>query len=51
MDDRIIDSNLTIEDVFDKNIRPESLDEYVGQKKIKENLHVFIEAAKMRMNL
>lgn len=48
MDDRIIDSNLTIEDVFDKNIRPESLDEYVGQKKIKENLHVFIEAAKMR---
>ena len=48
MDDRIIDSNLTLEDVFDKNIRPESLDEYVGQKKIKENLHVFIEAAKMR---
>ena len=48
MDDRIIDSNLTIEDVFDKNIRPESLNEYVGQKKIKENLHVFIEAAKMR---
>lgn len=48
MDDRIIDSNLTVEDVFDKNIRPESLDEYVGQKKIKENLHVFIDAAKMR---
>ena len=48
MDDRIIDSNLRVEDVFDKNIRPESLDEYVGQKKIKENLHVFIEAAKMR---
>ena len=48
MDDRIIDSNLRAEDVFDKNIRPESLDEYVGQKKIKENLHVFIEAAKMR---
>ena len=48
MDDRIIDSSLTVEDVFDKNIRPESLGEYVGQKKIKENLHVFIEAAKMR---
>ena len=48
MDDRIIDSNLRVEDVFDKNIRPESLDEYVGQKKIKENLHIFIEAAKMR---
>ncbi len=41
MDDRIIDSNLTIEDVFDKNIRPESLDEYVGQKKIKRKSSCF----------
>ncbi len=48
MDDRLIDANLKIEDVFDKSIRPESLDEYVGQEKIKENLRVFIEAAKMR---
>ena len=48
MDDRIIDSNLRAEDVFDKNIRPESSDEYVGQKKIKETHHVFIEAANMR---
>ena len=36
------------EDIFDKNIRPEYLDEYVGQDKIKSNLKVFIEAAKMR---
>ena len=36
------------EEEFDKNIRPESLDEYVGQKEIKENLKVFIQAAKMR---
>ena len=33
---------------LDKNIRPESLDEYVGQKEIKDNLKVFIKASKMR---
>jgi len=48
MDDRLIDANIKTEDIFDKSIRPESLDEYVGQEKIKENLRVFIEAAKMR---
>ena len=48
MDERIIDANLNAEDIFDKNIRPEYLDEYVGQEKIKANLRVFIEAAKMR---
>lgn len=48
MDERLIDANPTYEDIFDKNIRPEYLDEYVGQDKIKSNLKVFIEAAKMR---
>ncbi len=48
MDERLIDANPTFEDIFDKNIRPEYLDEYVGQDKIKSNLKVFIEAAKMR---
>lgn len=48
MNDRLIDAKLKSEDIFDKNIRPENLDEYVGQEKIKENLRVFIEAAKMR---
>lgn len=48
MNDRLIDSELKPEDIFDKSIRPESLDEYVGQDKIKENLRVFIKAAKMR---
>ena len=48
MNDRLIDSDLKPEDIFDKSIRPESLDEYVGQEKIKENLRVFIKAAKMR---
>ena len=48
MNDRIIDSNEKEEDVFEKSIRPQNLEEYVGQKQIKENLKVFIEAAKMR---
>ncbi len=48
MDKRIITSEKTSDDVFDKNIRPESLDEYIGQDEIKSNLEVFIKAAKMR---
>lgn len=46
--DRIITTEKTTEDIFDKNIRPENLEEYVGQKEIKDNLKVFIKAAKMR---
>ena len=29
-------------------IRPRSMDEYIGQKKLKENLSIFIEAAKKK---
>ncbi|MBE6155430.1 MAG: Holliday junction branch migration DNA helicase RuvB [Firmicutes bacterium] len=45
---RIVDTDEQTEDIFEKSIRPESLKEYVGQKEIKENLDVFIKAAKMR---
>ena len=48
MDDRIITGEELDSDFFERNIRPESLDEYIGQEEIKENLRVFIEAAKMR---
>lgn len=48
MDDRIITSEELDSDIFEQSLRPESLDEYIGQDEIKENLHVFIEAAKMR---
>lgn len=48
MEERIFDTSERIEDIFEKNIRPDRLDEYVGQKEIKENLRVFIKAAKMR---
>ncbi|MBQ1496402.1 MAG: Holliday junction branch migration DNA helicase RuvB [Bacilli bacterium] len=33
---------------FEEKLRPQLLDEYIGQKDVKENLKVFIEAAKMR---
>ena len=45
---RIIDANKNDIDNIDQNIRPASLEEYVGQKEIKENLKVFIKACKMR---
>ena len=48
MEDRIIDAEEKREDVFEKNIRPQSLDEYVGQTETKENIRVFIKAALMR---
>ncbi len=36
------------EDVYDATLRPKSLRDFIGQKKLKENLAVFIEAAKKR---
>ena len=48
MENRILDTEECSEDIFEKSIRPEFLDEYVGQNEIKENLRVFIKAAKMR---
>lgn len=48
MDERIITPEELEGDIFESSIRPESLDEYIGQEEIKENLRVFIEAAKMR---
>ena len=48
MEDRIIDAKERKEDSFETSIRPQSLDEYVGQTEIKENLRVFIKAALMR---
>lgn len=37
----------TTDDV-DLNLRPKTLDEYIGQEKVKENLKIYIEAAKKR---
>ncbi len=48
MDDRIVSLEELDEDIKDIDIRPSKMDEYIGQAEVKENLSVFIEAAKMR---
>jgi holliday junction DNA helicase RuvB len=47
MEDRLLSSNLMQEDE-DMNLRPQFLSEYVGQEHLKENLKIFIQAAKNR---
>ena len=47
MDRDILDTNEHIEDE-ESSLRPASFDEYVGQHDLKENLRVFVGAAKMR---
>jgi len=46
--ERIITEDKLVEDNFEKNIRPDNLEEYVGQSEVKENLEIFIKAAKLR---
>ena len=48
MDERVVTNRELKEDTFEQTIRPDSLDEYIGQTEIKENLSVFIKAAKLR---
>lgn len=48
MDDRVITSHLLREDVDEGNIRPQSLDEYIGQSDVKENMNIFIKSALIR---
>ena len=47
-DERILDVEELDTDNFETSLRPQSLEEYIGQEEIKANLKVFIEAAKMR---
>ena len=48
-ENRIVTAEYTRDDSEAENsLRPKSLEEYVGQEKAKENLRVFIEAAKLR---
>ncbi|NLM12998.1 MAG: Holliday junction branch migration DNA helicase RuvB [Epulopiscium sp.] len=49
MKERIITAELRNEDLeIEASIRPKTLEDYIGQKKAKENLKVFIQAAKNR---
>jgi holliday junction DNA helicase RuvB len=50
MDDRIISGEAENNEIsFEQSLRPQSLKQYIGQDKVKENLGIFIEAAKIRL--
>ncbi|OFW07984.1 MAG: Holliday junction DNA helicase RuvB [Acidobacteria bacterium RIFCSPLOWO2_02_FULL_67_36] len=48
-DDRIVTAARVDEDVpYEAGLRPRTLDDYIGQDRVRENLHVSIEAARQR---
>ncbi|MDP4181096.1 MAG: Holliday junction branch migration DNA helicase RuvB [Bacillota bacterium] len=47
-EERLVGCELRNEDYDESSLRPRKLNEYIGQNKVKENLNVFIEAAKQR---
>ncbi len=50
MEKRMIQTEVTAEDqLIESSLRPAFLNQYVGQEKVKNNLKIFIEAAKSRM--
>lgn len=49
MEKRVISTQIQEEDqAVEKSLRPQTLDEYIGQEKAKQNLKIYIEAAKQR---
>ena len=47
-DDRLVTSQKREQDALEASIRPQSLDEFIGQERARSNLKVFIQAAKTR---
>lgn len=49
MEERIVNQEIDVNELsFEQSLRPQTLQQYIGQDKIKANLSVFIEAARMR---
>ncbi|MBT2735747.1 Holliday junction branch migration DNA helicase RuvB [Bacillus sp. ISL-7] len=49
MDDRIISSEVNESEIsIEQSLRPQTLRQYIGQDQVKENLDIYIKAAKMR---
>ncbi len=50
MQEESVVTNYRLDDdqLMDNTIRPESIEEYIGQEDVKENIRIFVEAAKMR---
>lgn len=48
IDDRLVSPEAGEADAEERGLRPRTLAEYVGQEKVKENLHIYLEAARLR---
>ena len=48
VENRLVSTEYMPEDEGDNPLRPRALTEYIGQEKVKQNLSVFIDAAKIR---
>ncbi|WP_421380136.1 Holliday junction branch migration DNA helicase RuvB [Bacillus salacetis] len=49
MEERVVSSEAETSDhSFELSLRPQTLSQYIGQDKVKDNLSIFIEAARMR---
>jgi len=48
MEERIVSPLDQEEEIFDNSLRPKRLENFVGQKKVKENIGIFIQATKNR---
>ncbi|WP_062049719.1 Holliday junction branch migration DNA helicase RuvB [Bacillus sp. JCM 19034] len=49
MEERVVSAEeQNFEDSLDQQVRPQQIDQYIGQEKVKQNLKIFMEAAKMR---
>ena len=51
-EERIISPDLenSFEERLENSLRPQNLDEYIGKDKVKENMKIYIEAAKKEEN-
>ena len=48
VDDRLIASSEQLDDTSEKKIRPQELNSFIGQTQVRENLRVFVDAARGR---
>ncbi len=51
MNREVVSERFSPEDAFEAGLRPKTLEEYIGQEKVKANLSVFIQGARQRMTL
>lgn len=48
MNERIVSKEELTSDSFENTLRPQYIKDYIGQEEVKENIKIFIDAAKMR---